>query len=283
MMETSNLLDSDVNIWQPRIHWVLRISAAFCFIGHGAFGVLTKSAWFPYFETVFIHPNIALKLMPLIGTIDITMGILTLISPRRGALLFMTLWATWTALLRPLSGVAEEAMWWEFLERAGNYGVPFAFLIMSGFPLSWKALWEEIHEPRLSQQTLSRLIIILRLTTALLLIGHGGFGLFKQKPMLINHWSNIGLPGSGMDPVQFIMMVGGFEILLGLSVLIRPFRSVLIFIAVWKIATELLYPVTGTPIWEFIERFGSYGAPVALSFLLTLRKSNATLKRRDSG
>jgi hypothetical protein len=283
MMRTSNLLDSNVSIWQPRIHWALRISAVFCFIGHGAFGILTKPAWFPYFAVAYIPPNIALKLMPLIGTMDITMGVLTLISPRRFALLFMTFWAVWTAFLRPLAGVATEATWWEFLERAGNFGVPFAFLIMSGFPRNRKALWEEVQEPRLNQQTLSRLIIILKWTTALLLIGHGGFGAFKQKPMLFDQWASVGLPGSGLDPVLFITLIGGFEIFLGLFVLIRPFRPVLIFITAWKILTELLYPISGTPIWEFVERFGSYGAPVALFLLLTLKKTVSPLKTEEPG
>jgi hypothetical protein len=283
MMATLNLLDSNTNMWQPRIHWALRISAAFCFIGHGAFGILTKTAWFPYFAVAHIPPNIALKLMPLIGTMDITMGTLTLISPRQFPLVFMTFWAAWTALLRPLAGVATEAMWWEFLERAGNFGVPFAFLIMSGFPQEKNALWEEIREPQLNQQTVSRLITILKWTTAFLLIGHGGFGAFKQKPMLIDQWASIGLPGSGLDPVLFITLIGGFEIFLGLFVLIRPLRPLLILIAAWKIMTEMLYPISGTSIWEFVERFGSYGAPVALYLLLTLKKTLSPVQAKKSG
>lgn len=37
-------------------------------------------------------------------------------------LAWMLLWCLWTALLRPLSGQG----WWEFLDRAGNYGVRLA-------------------------------------------------------------------------------------------------------------------------------------------------------------
>jgi hypothetical protein len=29
---------------------VLRIAAAICFIGHGAFGIITKAGWLPYFR-----------------------------------------------------------------------------------------------------------------------------------------------------------------------------------------------------------------------------------------
>ena len=33
---------------------VLRIAAAMCFIGHGAFGIITKEGWLPYFAVVGI-------------------------------------------------------------------------------------------------------------------------------------------------------------------------------------------------------------------------------------
>ncbi len=43
-----------------------RIGIASCFIGHGAFGVLTKEAWLPYFGLVGITPDNAYALMPLV-------------------------------------------------------------------------------------------------------------------------------------------------------------------------------------------------------------------------
>ena len=36
------------------LEWVLRIGAAGCFIGHGAFGVIGKEAWLPYFAVAGI-------------------------------------------------------------------------------------------------------------------------------------------------------------------------------------------------------------------------------------
>jgi hypothetical protein len=40
---------------------------------------------------------------------------------------------------------------------------------------------------------------------------------------------------------------------------------------VWKLGTEALRPLAGEPIWEFIERGGSYGAPLALAWLQARR------------
>src|SRR4030081_1379051 len=57
------------------LHWLLRISGAAEFVGHGAFGVMTKAVWVPYFGVIGIPPELAWKLMPLVGTVDITIGL----------------------------------------------------------------------------------------------------------------------------------------------------------------------------------------------------------------
>jgi hypothetical protein len=39
-------------------------------------------------------------------------------------------------------------------------------------------------------------------------------------------------------------------------------------VAVWKLSTESLWIATGAPIWEFVERAGSYAAPLAFAALV---------------
>src|SRR4029453_7877044 len=90
----------------------------------------TKREWLPFFAVVGISADWAYSLMPLIGAVDIAAGIATLFVPRRAIVAYMTVWALWTALLRPLSGGSV----FEMVERAGNYGVPLAFLMMLGRP-----------------------------------------------------------------------------------------------------------------------------------------------------
>jgi hypothetical protein len=41
----------------------------------------------------------------------------------------------------------------------------------------------------------------------------------------------------------------------------------LLFVFLWKIGIEWLRPMAGEPFWEFIERGGSYAAPLALLWL----------------
>src|SRR5215472_6934231 len=100
-------------------------------------------------------------LMPLIGTVDITLGILTLFRPLRAVLLYYTLWGFWTALLRPLAG---EGIW-ELVERAYNYGVPLAFLVLVGWGTTWRAWFVEKALPRWDEWTARVLTIILRWVT----------------------------------------------------------------------------------------------------------------------
>src|SRR4051812_47381543 len=96
-----------------------------CFVGHGAFGIITKEAWVRYFAVVGLGRATAYAMMPVIGTLDITMGIILLVAPVPLVAMWMLAWALWTALLRPLAGEP----FWEMLERAGNYGVPAALLL----------------------------------------------------------------------------------------------------------------------------------------------------------
>jgi hypothetical protein len=50
----------DKKILQRQLHWTLRITAALCFIGHGTWGLITKSGWLPFFASQGIEPEIAL-------------------------------------------------------------------------------------------------------------------------------------------------------------------------------------------------------------------------------
>ena len=71
---------------QAALYWLLRIACGLEFIGHGAFGVITKAAWVPYFGVMGIPARWAWKLMPVVGSVDIFLGLLVLLKPLRNAL-----------------------------------------------------------------------------------------------------------------------------------------------------------------------------------------------------
>ena len=98
-------------------------------------------------------------------------------------------------------------------------------------------------------------------------MGHGGYGAIVQKEVQMKHFASIGIDASIVDPLAFIIAVGWMEIALGVAVLIRPLYSLLAFVLAWKLFTEFLFPMSGTPIFEWIERSGAYAAPLVLIFV----------------
>lgn len=243
----------------PLAHTILRLGAVLCFLGHGAFGFITKAAWLPYFATVGIPEWLAWSLMPWVGAVDILAAMAVLFAPRRLPVIYMVVWGTWTALLRPLAGEPV----FETLERAGNYGVPLAFLLLAGhlLPLTKQRLLEPLTEVSSDPRTLARVCKVLQWTTCLLLAGHGALGILG-KATLTSHYAAIGLPASTTA------LAGWFELALAAVIAVRPIAGILVFITAWKLATEFLFVLAGDPIWEFIERAGSYAAPLALAILL---------------
>ena len=53
------------------VHWLLRIGVVMEFVGHGAFGLMTKAGWVPYVTVFGFSEQTAWKLMPYVGTLDI--------------------------------------------------------------------------------------------------------------------------------------------------------------------------------------------------------------------
>ena len=242
-------------------YWALRLGAAGCFIGHGVFGLITKAAWLPYFAVVGIPEPWAWKLMPLVGAVDVLAGMAVLFAPTRLPLVYMAIWAVWTALLRPLAGESV----FEAVERAGNYGVPLAMLLWLGVPTSWRALVGYSTSKSESIAPRQAVRSVLQVTTSMLLAGHGALALLG-KPLLANHAALIGLSSPAA------MYAGWFEIVLAVVIALRPSVALLVFVVAWKVGSESLYVAAGAPVWEFVERAGSYAVPAALAALLVLNR-----------
>ena len=113
------------------IEWVLRISVAGEFIGHGVFALQGKLGWIKYFTALGFTPDFAQSVLPFIGIADLAVALIVLLKPIRAILLWATLWGFWTALLRPLGGDPI----WDFVERWANWGAPLALLLLfKGWP-----------------------------------------------------------------------------------------------------------------------------------------------------
>lgn len=241
---------------EQKLHYILRIAIAMCFIGHGIFGVITKEIWCNYFAVFGIVKATAYSLMPWVGVMDISLGILMLVYPMRAIAFWLVIWGTFTAFLRPISGEPFA----EVLERAGNFGAPLAFLILSGNISNWKQLFTPINPSvQVSSKTMDNVSHCLKVVVFLLLMGHGWLNVIEKKGLL-NQYASLGFT----LPARVAVTVGVFEIAAALVVLIKPIKSILLILFIWKISTELFYP--HYEVFEWIERGGSYGSILALWF-----------------
>lgn len=111
------------------IEWILRISVAGEFLGHGAFALQAKKDWISWFSNFGVSDaGLAAKLLIFIGILDIFLAILVLTKPIRPVLLWMAFWGFWTALVRPLVGQPV----WDFVERWTNWGAPLTLYFLLG-------------------------------------------------------------------------------------------------------------------------------------------------------
>ncbi len=89
-------------------------------------------------------------------------------------------------MLRPLVGMSP----FEFLERAGNYGVPLAMLLCSA-PAATFRDWFEPLSHRIVASRIELVAWTLRLSVFFLLAGHGVLAL-HQTPLLLSHMAWLG-------------------------------------------------------------------------------------------
>ena len=225
-----------------------------CFIGHGAFGIITKSIWCNYFAVFGIGHDLAYRMMPVLGSVDIVLGLSLLFYPTRAVLVWLVGWGSVTALLRPLSGESAG----ELIERAGNYGAPLALLLLSGLQPLWSRL--DAH-PQPDNRRFNRVVICLRVVVFLLLLGHGWLNWIEKKSLL-TQYAALGFS----NPVGVAHAVGIFEMISAVALLIKPVRPLLMVLLIWKAGSELFYP--HWEVFEWIERAGSYGSLLALWFAL---------------
>lgn len=103
---------------------------------------------------------------------------------------------------------------------------------------------------------------VLRIAVAGEFFGHGVFAI-QGKAQWIGWFANFGVS----DPntaAQLLFVVGVMDILVALIVLLKPIRIVLLWAVLWGFWTALLRPIVGEPIWDFVERWANWGAPLAL-------------------
>ena len=101
-------------------------------------------------------------------------------------------------------------------------------------------------------------------------LGHGIFAL-QLKPRFIEMLTAfIGVTGNLANNLMYL--IGIIDIIVAASVLFHPLRFVLIYASIWGFLTALARPIANDPIWDFVERWSNWAAPLALLYLKGLPK-----------
>lgn len=103
----------------------MRIGIAGEFIGHAAFALQAKEGWIKYFTAVGFTPEAAVQVMPIIGVMDLILGIIVLVRPVKVLLIWMAAWGLLTAIGRPVGGDPI----WDLVERGANWAAPLALYL----------------------------------------------------------------------------------------------------------------------------------------------------------
>src|SRR3989344_3842337 len=107
---------------------------------------------------------------------------------------------------------------------------------------------------------------VLRIAVAGEFLGHGVFAV-QGKKAWIDWFSIFGITDVGLA-TQLLFLIGILDIALAILVLIKPVRIALVWMAFWGFWTALIRPIGGEPIWDFVERWANWGAPLALLLLV---------------
>ncbi len=110
---------------------------------------------------------------------------------------------------------------------------------------------------------------VLRLSVFGTFLGHGVFAL-QGKESWIPYFTSVGI--SGESAKILLPLIGSLDIVVAFFVLLWPLRLVLVWATLWGFITGLIRPISGEPIWDFVERWANWGAPLALLYLRGLPK-----------
>ncbi len=103
---------------------------------------------------------------------------------------------------------------------------------------------------------------VLRVAVAGEFIGHGVFAI-QGKKQWVGWFSTFGISDVG-TATTLLFLVGIIDIALAVLILIKPVRIALLWMVFWGFWTALIRPIVGEPVWDFVERWANWGAPLAL-------------------
>lgn len=100
-------------------------------------------------------------------------------------------------------------------------------------------------------------------------IGHGILAV-SGKLSWISYLEIVGIPHEFAQTI--IVIIGYLDIVIAVAILFKPYKVVVIWATIWTFSTAVIRPISGEPIWDFVERGANWAAPLCLFILLKNKK-----------
>lgn len=112
---------------------------------------------------------------------------------------------------------------------------------------------------------------ILRIGVAGEFLGHGILAIQGKADWL--KWISQMTGVDAATAATLLLLIGVMDVLVALIVLLKPLPKILLWATFWGFWTALVRPLVGQPIWDFIERFANWAAPLALYYFYKANKN----------
>lgn len=110
---------------------------------------------------------------------------------------------------------------------------------------------------------------ILRVGVFATFLGHGMFA-YAIKESWITYLTTVGFDKE--TALALMPWIGILDFTVAFLVLVYPLRLVVFWAFLWTLATALIRPISGEPIWDFVERGSNWTVPLVLFVLQGLPK-----------
>ncbi|MET2984307.1 hypothetical protein [Aureibaculum conchae] len=109
---------------------------------------------------------------------------------------------------------------------------------------------------------------LLRIAVSMTFLGHGIFAI-QSNPSWIKYLEFVGFSIETAEKV--IVIIGVLDVLVAITILIKPYKYVVLWAFLWTFSTALIRPLAGESIWQFVERASNWSVPLALFCLIHIK------------
>jgi hypothetical protein len=120
----------------------------------------------------------------------------------------------------------------------------------------------------LSDKSFQIISWVLKIGVFGIFLGHGIYAI-QVNQAWIPYLEKVGFSNNISN--QIMPYIGYLDIIVAVSVLIKPIRFILIWAIFWAFLTALMRPIAGGSILDFVERAGNWATPLALLLILMWR------------